>query len=274
MNRLPECFGIIPARYHSTRFPGKPLAEIHGKPMLWHVYQRAKACRSLARVILATDDNRILEEAEKHSIPVILTADNHLSGTDRVLEAATLLEIPDTAVVVNIQGDEPLLKPDMLDQLIQPFTSSEIHVTTLAKKIDRSEAENPDRVKVVMGKKGDALYFSRAMIPFPRQGRRPDFWGHIGLYAFRMDILKRFNRLDPGNLEHLESLEQLRLLESGVSIRVVKTEHFSVGVDTPRDLDIVARLMKTNKTKKTVNRDQNDTIHVRDRSKPRRRRLE
>ncbi len=168
MSRFPECHGIIPARYESSRFPGKPLSEIMGKPMFWHVYDRARQCPQMSTVTLATDDDRIFEAARQHEVPVVMTSNSHRSGTDRVLEAARKLDIDPEAVVVNIQGDEPCLEPDMLTELLTPFESSKVHVTTLATAIGREEAESPDRVKVVRAQNGRALYFSRSMIPFDR----------------------------------------------------------------------------------------------------------
>ena len=238
MSRLPPCFGIIPARYASTRFEGKPLADILGRPMFWHVYQRAVQCPLLTRVVLATDDYRIYAEAARYKVPVVMTG-THNSGTDRVLEAAGILSIPEDAVVVNIQGDEPLLAPEMLTQLLEPFTDPGIPVTTLATKISPEEAGHPDRVKVVWSKKGFALYFSRAVIPYPGRGQRTSFWGHIGLYAFRMSILRRFAALGPSELETGESLEQLRFLENDIPIYIVPTGFKTTSVDRPEDLEKV-----------------------------------
>ncbi|RLB57968.1 MAG: 3-deoxy-manno-octulosonate cytidylyltransferase, partial [Deltaproteobacteria bacterium] len=243
MTNLPKCYGIIPARYGSTRFPGKPLAEILGKPMFWHVFKRASRCPQLSKTILATDDNRIISAAKNLNVPAIKTRNDHLSGTDRVLEAAELLNMPEDAVVVNIQGDEPTLEPDMLTELILPFKSSNVQVTTLAKKIDSKEAENPDRVKLVFSKSGRALYFSRALIPYYHSKQRYGFYGHIGLYAFRMNILKQFVKFGPSELEITEKLEQLRLLENDVPVHVVITQYQSVGVDRPQDIEIVSRIL-------------------------------
>ena len=192
MAKLPKCFGIIPARYGSKRFPGKPLVNILGKPMFWYVYRRAEQCPLFSKIVLATDDRRIIAAAEKYQIPVIHTRDDHPSGTDRVLEAAELIHVPETAVVVNIQGDEPALEPDMLAQLIHPFTNSKTKVTTLARKIDAQEAQNPDRVKVVFATNGRALYFSRSPIPYSSTSTDDEFYGHIGLYAFRMNVLRKY----------------------------------------------------------------------------------
>jgi len=243
MTNLPKCYGIIPARYGSTRFPGKPLAEILGKPMFWHVFKRASRCPQLSKTILTTDDNRIISAAKNLKVPVIKTREDHLSGTDRVLEAAELLNVPENAVVVNIQGDEPTLEPDMLTELIRPFKSSNVQVTTLARKINAKEAKNPDRVKLVFSKSGRALYFSRALIPYYHSEQRHGFYGHIGLYAFRMNILRQFVALGPSSLEITEKLEQLRLLENEIPVHVVITKYQSIGVDRPEDLKIVSRIL-------------------------------
>ncbi len=247
MNQLPTCYGIIPARYASTRFPGKPLALILGKPMFRHVYERAARCPELSRVIVATDDDRILSAAEKWQVPAVLTRGDHPSGTDRVLEAAGLLEIPDTAVVVNIQGDEPALAPAMLSQLLAPFSTPAVQVATLAREIDSLEAENPDRVKVVFSHLHQALYFSRAPIPYPRARGNPNplYFGHIGVYAFRMAALKRYAQLPPSRLETTEQLEQLRLLENGIPIHVVTTRHRSIGVDRPQDIETIEKILQS-----------------------------
>ena len=244
MTPLPECFGIIPARFQSKRFPGKPLADLHGKPMFWHVYSQARKCVHFSRIVLATDDQRIYSAAEALQVPVLMTDADHPSGTDRVLEAATLLDVPDDAVVVNIQGDEPLLAPDMLSELINPFASPGVKVATLARDLSSEEADNPDRVKVVRAADGRALYFSRSKIPYFRSKHTQAYLGHIGLYAFRMQTLRTFQQLGPGRLETAESLEQLRLLENGLDIHIVITDHGSIGVDTAEDLQKVAGIMQ------------------------------
>lgn len=243
MTPMPPCYGIIPARYASSRFPGKPLAKIHGMPMFWHVYQRAGRCPAMKTVAVATDDGRIEAAAKSLGVPVIMTRDDHPSGTDRVLEAALHLKVPDDAVVVNIQGDEPALQPEMIGELIAPFANSETAVSTLARLIDRESANSPDQVKVVTDTWGRAVYFSRSLIPYPRDAALDAFLGHIGLYAFRMAALKRFVALPPGRLEVIEKLEQLRLLENGIAIQVVVTERQSFGVDRPEDIERVSRLI-------------------------------
>jgi len=250
MEKQQKCYGIIPARYGSTRFPGKPLADISGKPMFWHVFTRASKCPELSQVFLATDDERIESAAKALRVPVIATRSDHPSGTDRVLEAAIILDLPEDAIVVNIQGDEPLLEPAMLTELIRPFASPEIEVTTLAGKIGSEEAENKNRVKTVFSNTGKALYFSRLPIPCYRNGQEELFFGHIGLYAFRMNALRKFVALGQGRLEIAEKLEQLRLLENDISIHVVLTEHKSIGVDKPEDVltirEILGRRNKEN----------------------------
>jgi len=244
MNQLPPCYGIIPTRYASSRFEGKPLALILGKPMIEHVYTRACQCPQLQQVILATDDERIFTKAESLSIPVLMTSPDHTCGSERVLEAARLLAIPEDGVVVNIQGDEPALVPEMLSALIAPFSSPDVQVTTLARQITAKEAQDPDQVKVVMGKDNQALYFSRLPIPYPRDGKEEGYFGHIGLYAFRMKTLARFVGLDKGLLEQKECLEQLRLLENNIPIQVVITTHKCHGVDRPSDIAVVERMLE------------------------------
>ena len=243
MKKDPDCYGIIPARYHSSRFPGKPLAQILGKPMIWHVYDRARQCEQLASVFLATDDQRIRIAAEKLKIPVVMTRSDHPSGTDRVLEASLKLKLPEDSIIVNIQGDEPALEPAMITQLILPFSSSHVQVTTLARKINSAEAKNPDLVKVVFAKDGRALYFSRSAIPHQGMSANSSYYGHIGIYALRMDALKKFVALDQNYLEITERLEQLRLLENNISIYIAKTKYQSIGVDRPEDIETVSKVL-------------------------------
>ncbi|GAB6176364.1 3-deoxy-manno-octulosonate cytidylyltransferase [Desulfobaculum senezii] len=246
MPQLPPCYGIIPARYASSRFEGKPLADILGRPMFWHVYQRAIQCPLFGKVVLATDDSRIYTEACKFNVPVVMTGTEHTSGTDRVLEAAETLSVPDDAVVVNIQGDEPLLEPAMLTELVEPFADPNIRVATLATKITAEEAASPDQVKVVWTRSGSALYFSRAPIPHLRDGGEGNYWGHIGLYAFRMRTLRRFVALGQSELERQEKLEQLRLLENDIPIYVVPTQFRTHGVDRPEDIEKVINALSEN----------------------------
>ncbi len=243
MTQLPKCYGIIPARYASTRFPGKPLADILGKPMFWHVYNRAGRCRDLTQIALATDDERIFSAARKHDVPVVMTREDHPSGTDRVLEAAEQLSVPEDAVVVNIQGDEPALEPGMISELLSPFKSPETRVTTLVRKTDPAKIKKYDDAMVTFSKSGKALYFSRSVIPFPREGVIDIVYEHIGMYAFRMEALKKFVALGPSRLEKIEKLEQLRLLENDIPVHIVVTDHQSMFVDRPEDIEAVSRYL-------------------------------
>lgn len=248
MTAPPTCIGIIPARYESSRFPGKPLADLLGKPMFWHVYTRACQCAALERVVLATDDARIRSAAEALDVPVVMTRPDHPSGTDRVLEAAGLLGLDTTphAVVVNIQGDEPALAPGMLGELVAPFADPKVQTTTLAHVIDAVDSQRLDRVKVVCSASGRALYFSRAAIPYPQSSAGGSaYLGHIGLYAYRYQRLVDFAGLGPSPLEKTEKLEQLRLLENDLEIHVVVTRHRSIGVDRPQDLERVRPLLES-----------------------------
>ena len=239
--KMHRVFGIIPARYGSTRFPGKPLTPILGKPMFWHVFQRARRCPELEQVVLATDSRRIAQAADTHQVPCVMTRPDHPSGTDRVLEAADHLGLPESAVVINIQGDEPALHPEMLSELVRPFAAENVQVATLISRMDPAQRMDRDQVKVVVNHAGDALYFSRAAIPHARDDQPAVYFRHIGLYAFRMTALRRFVALGPGRLEQTEKLEQLRLLENGIPIRTVETRHQSLGVDRPEDVAIVSR---------------------------------
>lgn len=211
--------------------------------MFQHVVERAGRCKDLKEIALATDDERIFNTAKSLNVKVVMTRKDHASGTDRVFEAAELLSVPDNAVVVNIQGDEPALNPSMLYELLHDFHQPEVQVTTLARRIAPEEAENPDRVKVVFAKDGKALYFSRSFIPFFQNPEGTWIYGHIGLYAFRMSALRKFVAMGPGRLEETEKLEQLRLLENGVPIHVTVTEHRSIGVDRPEDIAFVTDIL-------------------------------
>jgi len=239
--------GIIPARYESTRFPGKPLALIHGKSMIRHVYERAKECSSLSRVIVATDDQRIFDHVSAFGGEVRMTSREHRSGTERIGEVMKLIqdEEPGSAIelVVNIQGDEPLLNPIQIAEVLDCFRDSAVHIGTLKKIIvDKAELFNPNVVKLVTDKQGRAIYFSRSPIPFLR-GIPEHQWieknahfKHVGIYAYRIAVLRKLVSLSPSPLEIAESLEQLRWLEYGYHIQVERTETESVAVDTPEDL--------------------------------------
>ncbi|MBM9613704.1 3-deoxy-manno-octulosonate cytidylyltransferase [Desulfobulbus rhabdoformis] len=242
----PVCYGIIPARYQSHRFPGKPLVDILGKPMFYRVYERAISCSKLQQVWLATDDQRIFDAATKLNVPVVMTSVDHHSGSDRIKEAAEQLKLDDEAVIVNIQGDEPALDPSMLTELVAPFDDASTQVTTLARVIDAQEAENPDRVKVVRSNRGHALYFSRSKVPYIRdeEHSQTDYYLHIGIYAYRFSVLKAFTLLPPSPLEDIEKLEQLRLLEAGINIHVVMTNYTGFGVDRPEDVEQIIKQLQ------------------------------
>ena len=236
---------IIPARYHSSRLPGKALADIGGRPMIEHVYRRTAAARSVGVVIVATDDERICDAVEAFGGRAQLTSSKHLSGTDRLAEVAAGLTCD---LVVNVQGDEPLVEPSMIDDAIAPFrTDRELQMTTLRRRIeDRSELQNPNVTKVVVDRDGYALYFSRAAIPHTRDGCPPaTAWRHIGLYVYRRECLLRLTSLPPTAMEQAEALEQLRAIEHGIRIKAIETAHDSVGVDTPEDLARVRQLARS-----------------------------
>jgi 3-deoxy-manno-octulosonate cytidylyltransferase (CMP-KDO synthetase) len=237
-----KILGVIPARFASSRFPGKVLASIAAKTMLQHVYDRACLSTYLSSIIIATDDDRVQAAARKFGARVRMTRSDHLSGTDRVAEVASA---ENAEIIVNIQGDEPLIDPAAIDAAILPLAHDpELVMGTLKKRIeDAGELANPNVVKVVTNGAGDAIYFSRCAIPFERDksGRTP-FFKHIGLYVYQRDFLLGYSALPIGPLEQAERLEQLRALENGYRIRVVETEYESLGVDTPEDLERVSRL--------------------------------
>jgi len=238
-----KILGVIPARFASSRFPGKALATLGGKTMLQHVYERASQARYLTSVLIATDDHRIFDAARQFGARVRMTRDDHASGTDRAAEIASA---ENCDVVVNIQGDEPLIDPDAIDAAILPMAhDSEIQMATLKKRIeDPSEITNPNVVKVVTDRNGDAIYFSRCPIPFYRETQPAPgpYYKHIGLYLYQRDFLLGYSALPVGPLERAECLEQLRALENGLRIRVVETDYESLGVDTPEDLERVETL--------------------------------
>jgi len=229
--------GVIPARYSSVRLEGKPLADIGGKPMIQHVYERAGRSKLLSDLLVATDDERIHEAVLGFGGQSRMTAREHPSGTDRIAEVAETLE---AEVVVNIQGDEPFISPKVIDQLVQPFTvDPELEMSTLARVIeDEAALGDPNVVKVVFDHRGRAMYFSRSLIPHPRRADEHRAYEHIGLYGYRKSFLVEYARMPPSPLERTEALEQLRALENGRTIRVVVTEHHhGLSVDTEGDLE-------------------------------------
>ncbi len=236
----PTILGVIPARYASVRFPGKSLAVIAGKPMIQHVWERATQSRYLSQVTIATDDERIATAARTFGAPVRMTRSDHASGTDRVAEVAAS---SDATVIVNIQGDEPLIDPGAIDTAILALLDEPgCEMATLKRRISNPvEIENPNVVKVVTARNGDALYFSRHPVPFDR-GASGEWWKHIGIYVYRRALLLGYSALPVGPLEMAERLEQLRALENGIPIRVAETEYDTIGVDTPEDLAAVSQL--------------------------------
>ncbi len=240
-----KAIGVIPARWASTRFPGKVLADIHGKPMIQYVWQQAKKAKLLNDVIVACDDDRVFRAVESFGGKAVMTSMDHPSGTDRIAEAVGDLKVE---VVVNIQGDEPLISPDVIDLLVEAVLKDEdAPMATVVKRIlQPALLENPNVVKVVFNRKQEALYFSRFAIPFNREGKNFSetvFYQHLGLYAYRRDFLMKFDQLPKSLLEETEKLEQLRVLEAGYRIRIVETDYESIGVDTPEDLTKVIQMI-------------------------------
>jgi len=235
--------GVIPARLASTRLARKVLRIIAGRPMLAWVFEAANACPQLDRVIIATDSDEVAELCRHNNWPVHLTSPELPSGTDRVHAVAH--QIP-ADIYVNIQGDEPLLKPEHLTALLRPFAKLHVEVSTLKVLCTPENVTNPNAVKVVTAADGRALYFSRATIPYDRDGNSPTYWKHIGLYAYRKAALERFTSLAPSVLEHTERLEQLRFLENGIDIHVEPTNFDTIGVDTEEDLHRVEALLRQN----------------------------
>jgi 3-deoxy-manno-octulosonate cytidylyltransferase (CMP-KDO synthetase) len=241
----PRIVGIIPARYASSRFPGKALADLCGKPMIQHVVERVSRARLLQEVLVATDDPRILMSVQGFGGKACMTSPVHPSGTDRIAEVVRDLACD---LVVNVQGDEPLIDPEVIDRAVEPLAvDDQVAIGTLGRPMGHEEAKDPSKVKVVVDRQGFALYFSRAPIPYLRDGAPPEtdrpYLLHMGLYVYRRDTLLRLASLPPTPLEERERLEQLRALEHGIRIRVVVTNHESFGVDTPADLERVRRMM-------------------------------
>jgi len=231
-----DAFVVIPARYSSSRFPGKPLVSLKGKPLLRHVYERAKGARLVREVIVATDDRRILEAAESFGAKAVMTSGGHPSGTDRVAEAVLKLAL-EAPIIVNLQGDEPLIRPEMIDDVIMLLEDERADIGTLVKKIEKEEEfTDPNIVKAVFDREGFALYFSRSPVPFRMDKAPLRAYKHIGIYAYRKEALMRLTGLPPTSLEETEKLEQLRALENGMRIKIKETEYDTIGVDTPEDL--------------------------------------
>lgn len=233
---------VIPARYGSSRLPGKPLADLNGKPMIQHVYERACEVPSSDRVLVATDDFRVAEAIEGFGGRCVMTSTQHPSGTDRLVE---VMEHVEADVYVNLQGDEPLVRPSDVEMLCKGMIADDgIEVGTLCHPIGHDEAKNPSTVKVVLGEGDDALYFSRSPIPYPRDGEgHTGYRKHVGVYAYRRSVLMKYSTLPVPEIERLEKLEQLRLLHAGIRIRAFQVEPTAPGVDTPECLERVRALM-------------------------------
>lgn len=242
---------IIPSRFASTRFPGKPLCPLFGKPIIQHVYERAREARLIQGTFVATDDSRIFDAVESFGGKAVMTSPEHRSGTDRIAEAVIKLDeegfrLGSGDVVVNVQGDEPMIHPSMVDAVVELMDDPRVSIGTLSKRIEHEEdAADPNVVKIVANGEGFALYFSRAPIPYHRDGdNRPrQFYKHIGIYAYRKEALLAFSKLLPTGLESIEKLEQLRALEHGFKIKVKETPFDTIGVDTPRDLERVEKCL-------------------------------
>lgn len=238
-----KIIGVIPARWGSTRFEGKMLAKLAGKPMIQHVWERAKSAVELDDLLIACDDDRILSAAKQFGAKAVLTSREHPSGTDRIAEAVEKLDVD---IVINIQGDEPMIQPKVIDELCRAIKGDPSCVmATVIKKADRLEdLTNPNVVKVVIDEHKNALYFSRATIPFNRDRQAVVYYKHLGLYAYRKEFLLAFRQWPKSTLEKAEQLEQLRVVEKGYKIKTVLTDAETIGVDTPQDLAYVETLLR------------------------------
>lgn len=226
---------VIPARYASTRLPGKPLKLIAGKPMIERVYEQAKKAKTLCDVIVATDDIRVFDAVKKFGGKVAMTRTDHKSGTDRLAEVAQNYQ--DADIVINVQGDEPMIPPEIIDALVNVFLDNkDLQMATMKCPMQEEEYNDPAAVKVVTDLNGYALYFTRSLAPYPRNKENLKVYKHVGIYAYRRDFLLRFAKLQQTPLELTESLEQLRALENGIKIKVLESDFRGVGVDTPEDL--------------------------------------
>ena len=237
---------VIPARYASTRLPGKPLKLIAGKPMIQRVYEQAKKAVLPVECIVATDDRRVCDVVEAFGGKACMTREDHPNGTSRLAEVAE--QYPDADVIVNVQGDEPMIPPEVIDRLAAAFEKEpELKMATMKVRLEEEEYEDPAAVKVVTDKNGYALYFSRSLLPYPRnRGEVSRAYKHVGIYAYTRGFLLEYVAMAPTPLEQAESLEQLRVLENGYRIKVLESDFKGVGVDTPEDLDKVNRLLGGN----------------------------
>lgn len=250
MTNYKKILGIIPARFASSRFPGKPLTDIAGKSMIHRVYRQAKQASLLNNVVIATDDERIFSHATAFGANVVMTSQRHHTGTDRCAEVIRMKAYSNFDVIINIQGDEPLIDPEQINLLASIFINSQPDIATLIRPLKNPEdITNPNIIKVVIGKNQNAIYFSRSPVPFVRN-EHPDHWHmkhpffqHIGIYGYTNDALLKLSRLDNSPLEKAESLEQLRWLENGLQIMTGVSDHISYSIDTPEDVAKVLQIL-------------------------------
>lgn len=239
-----KILGVIPSRYESSRFPGKPLIDLNGKTMIQRVYKQAQKSKLLSKIVVATDHEEIHEHVNTFG-NCVFTSKDHQSGTDRCEEV--LSHFPDFDIIINIQGDEPLIHPKQIDQLCKLMSKKEVAIGTLIKKFEKLEdIINPNRIKVTIDSQGKALYFSRSPIPYyPNPENVLNFWRHIGLYGYQSETLKRITALKMSWLEQTEKLEQLRWLENGHSIFTAETKYETPNIDTPEDVDVVLKYLSS-----------------------------
>ena len=234
---------VIPARYASTRLPGKPLADIVGKPMIQHVYERSAQATIPQQVVVATDDEKVFQAVQQFGGKVVMTSSEHQTGTDRLAEVAS--KYAEVDVIINVQGDEPLIDPKVIDELAQEFLNdTALQMASVMSIMDTEDYQNPNAVKVVTDLNNNALYFSRSLLPYPRVEGKSNVYKHIGIYAYKKDFLLKFAKLEPTPLEQSESLEQLRALENGYKIKMIKTKSKFIGVDSIEDLQTVNELLR------------------------------
>ena len=234
---------VIPARYASTRLPGKPLADIVGKPMIQHVYERSAQATIPQQVVVATDDEKVFQAVQQFGGKVVMTSSEHQTGTDRLAEVAS--KYAEVDVIINVQGDEPLIDPKVIDELAQEFLNdTALQMASVMSIMDTEDYQNPNAVKVVTDLNNNALYFSRSLLPYPRVEGKANVYKHIGIYAYKKDFLLKFAKLEPTPLEQSESLEQLRALENGYKIKMIKTKSKFIGVDSIEDLHTVNELLR------------------------------
>ncbi len=240
-----KVIAVIPARFASTRFPGKVLADLNGKVILQHVWEKCQKCRLLDKVLIACDDKKIFDAVKVFGADVVMTSVKHVSGTDRIAEAVRKLNFD---IVVNVQADEPLIESKTIDQLAKALINdrSAVMATVIKKTTDKIEIENPNVVKVVIDQKKYAIYFSRHAIPYQRGAEAGDHYKHLGIYAYRKKFLMQFSKLPKSSLEISEKLEQLRVIEAGYKIKTILTNMETIGVDTPEDLAKVKKYLNKN----------------------------